>query len=555
MIGTIRKHQTWLWVFIIVAVVVSFVIYFTPGVTLDNSGAPRSAFGSMNGRAIERKQYMIAYNEARIRQFLRSGQWPDGGEARRMGFDLDRQARERLVLMDRMERLGIEVPDATVAAWIQDNFSNPSQPGSARQMYDTLVRELARRGVTESDLARYIRHEIGIGHLLDLTAVASSLVTPREAEARYRQQNERLQAEAAVFSLSNHLAAVHLDPERLATWFTNRQHFYRAPEKVQVQYVRFDATNFLAQAETILARRTNLVAEIEARYLQAGASRFIDTNGQVMPPDAAKARIREQMLQEDAKLAARKEAALFGTELEKLQPAKAENLATIAQQKGLPVNTTAPFSEMEGPREIRARQDFTRTAFSLTPERPLSRAIVGEDAVFILALQARFPSEIPTLEAVRDRVTQDFRREEAMLLARQSATNFVTTLTNELAAGKTFTELTTQAGATWLGLPTFGPGSRNLEGWDRRVNLEQVKLVTANLQTNTTSGPILSADGAFVLFLKSREPAADTEVQEALASYLKELQDERRFEGFSDWFRRQIELTRIDMPAPEAEAP
>lgn len=555
MIGTIRKHQTWLWVFIIVAVVVSFVIYFTPGVTLDRSGAPRSAFGSMNGRAIERKQYMIAYNEARIRQFLRSGQWPDSGEARRMGFDLDRQARERLVLMDRMERLGIEVPDATVAAWIQDNFSNPSQPGSARQMYDTLVRELARRGVTESDLARYIRHEIGIGHLLDLTAVASSLVTPREAEARYRQQNERLQAEAAVFSHSNHLAAVHLDPERLATWFTNRQHFYRAPEKVQVQYVRFDATNFLAQAETILARRTNLVAEIEARYLQAGASRFIDTNGQVMPPDAAKARIREQMLQEDAKLAARKEAALFGTELEKLQPASAENLATLAQQKGLPVNTTAPFSEIEGPREIRARQDFTRTAFSLTPERPLSRAIVGEDAVFILALQARFPSEIPALDTVRDRVTQDFRREEAMLLARQSATNFVTTLTNGLAAGKTFTELATQAGATWLGLPTFGPGSRNLEGWDRRVNLEQVKLVTANLQTNTTSGPILSADGAFVLFLKSREPAADTEVKEALASYLKELQDERRFEGFSEWFRRQIELTRIDMPAPEAEAP
>ena len=555
MFGTIRKHQTWLWVFIIIAIVISFVIYFTPGVSLDRSSTPRSQFGSMNGRPIALKQYKEAYIEAQLRQFLRTGQWPDSSEARRQGFDLDRQARERLVLTDRMDKLGVRVPDTTVARWIEENFDNPQQPGSAREMYVTLVKELGRRGLTEADLARYIRHEVGIAHLLDLTAVAGSLVTPREAEAQYRRQNERFQAEAALFSSSNFLASVHLDPERLAQFYTNRQSFYRVPEKVQVQYVRFDLTNYLGKADEKLAQRTNLTAELDALYLQAGANRFMDTNGQVMTPDAAKAKIREQMREEQARLAARKEAAQFGTELEKLQPVKAENLGTLALQKGLPLNTAAPFSEVEGPRELKVRQTFTRAAFALSPERPLSPPVVADDAVFILAYHARFPSEVPALDAVREKLTQDFRRDQALILARQAGTNFVATLTNPIAEGQVFSELATKAGATWVALPQFSPASRNLPAWDRRVSLEQVKLAVAGMQTNTTSSLVLSGDGAFVLLLKSREAVTDTEVKDALASYLQGLRDERQFEGFSDWFRRQIELTRIDMPSAEGETP
>lgn len=555
MIGTVRKHQTWLWVIIIAAVVVSFVIYFTPGVSLDRSRVGQSQFGAMNGRPITRKAYYEAYIEAQLRQFLRTGRWPDSSEARRMGMDLDRQARERLVLADRMEKLGIKVPDSAVARWIEETFQSPGQPDSARAMYETLVRELARRGLTESDLARYIRHEIGILHLLDLTGVAGGLVTPREAEAQYRRQNERFMAEAAVFSLSNHLAAVQVEPDRLAQFYSNRLDFYRVPERVQVQYVQFALTNYLTRAEEMLAQRTNLAAELDALYLQAGANRFMDTNGQVMTPDAAKARIREQMRDEQARLVARREAALFATELEKLQSVKPENLATLAAQKGLAVTTTAPFSEVEGPRDLNVRPTFTRAAFALSPEKPFSPPVVAEDAVYVLAFQARFPSEVPPLEAVRARVTDEYRRDEALLLARQAGTNFVVALTNQLAEGRLFSDLATKAGATWIALPQFSLATRTLPQWDRRVRLEQVKVVVTGMKTNSTSGPVLSEDGAFVLYLKAREPVSESELKEALPNYLAELRAERRFDGFNDWFRRQIELTRITMPESEEVLP
>lgn len=548
MIGTVRKHQTWLWIIIIAAVVVSFVIYFTPGVTLDRSHMRPTQFGWINGKPITRKAYTEAYAEAQIRTFLRTGRWPDRSEARQMEVDFDRQARERLVLADRMEKLGIVVSDADVARWIEENFQNPSQPGSARAMYETLVRELARHGLTEADLARFIRHEIGIAHLLDLTGVAGALVTPREAEMEYRRQNERFHAEVAVFTSSNYLAAVQVDPDQVARFYTNRRDFYRVPERVQVQFVRFALTNYLAQAEEALAKRTNLVAELDALYAQAGPNRFTDTNGQVLPPDAAKVKIREQLRDQEARLAARREAAQFANELDKMEPRKPENLATLAAQKGLPVTTTAPFSETEGPRGLEVPPQFTRVAFSLSPERPFSGTLVGQDGAYLLAFVARFPSEIPPLEALRDRVIEEYRHDQAVLLARQAGTNFVATLTNQLAEGRLFSDLATKAGATWLGLPVFSRATRNPPQWDPRVSLEQVKLVAEGLQPNTPSGVVATRDGALVLLLKQREPVTESELREALPNYLAELRAQRRFSGFNDWFQRQIELTRITLP-------
>lgn len=555
MIGTVRKHQTWLWIIIIAAVVVSFVIYFTPGVTLDRSRLARAQYGFMNGKPIPPKAMREAAMEASIRVFLRTGRWPDRAEARRMEMDLDRQARERLVLADRMERLGIVVSDADVARWIEDNFDNPSQPGSARAMYETLVRELARYGVTEADLARFIRHEIGITHLLDLTGVAGALVTPREAEAQYRRQNERFRAEAAVFTYSNYLAAVQVNPDEVARFYTNRRDFYRQPERVQVQFVRFALTNYLAQAEEELAQRTNLTAELDALYRQAGPNRFTDEHGQVLPPEAAKVKIREQLRDNQARLAARREAAQFATELDKMEPRRPENLAALAAQKGIPVTTTAPFSEAEGPRGLEVPPQFASRAFALSPERPFSATLVGQDGVYLLAFLARFPSEIPPLEALRERVEEEYRREQALVLARQACTNFVATLTNQLAAGRNFTDLAVAAGATWIGLPVFNLASRNLPQWDPRVSLEQVKLVAPGLQPNSPSSPVLTRDGALVLLLKKREPVTDAELREALPNYLSELRAQRRFNGFSDWFQRQIELTRISMPSETENTP
>jgi hypothetical protein len=134
------------------------------------------------------------------------------------------------------------------------------------------------------------------------------------------------------------------------------------------------------------------------------------------------------------------------------------------------------------------------------------------------------------------------------MLARQTRTNFLATLTNVLAAGKPLPRRPLPPASTHHPA-RFSAASRNLPDWDRRVNFDQAKMLAAILQPGKPSDLVTTADGALVLFLKNREPVTEAELKAALPNYLAELRKERQFEGFSDWFQHQIEATAIDMPS------
>jgi uncharacterized membrane protein YdjX (TVP38/TMEM64 family) len=53
MFGTIRKHQTWLWMVIIVFTIIAFVIFFTPGGQNPLAGGGGANYGLVNGKIID----------------------------------------------------------------------------------------------------------------------------------------------------------------------------------------------------------------------------------------------------------------------------------------------------------------------------------------------------------------------------------------------------------------------------------------------------------------------------------------------------------------------
>src|SRR6266498_2674912 len=111
MIGTIRKHQTWLWGLIITATVVSFVIYFTP--TSRMSGfrdRSEGSYGTINGRVIAQEEFADSYRETRLYFLFNTGDWPDKS-GRRFGLDLDRETRNRLLLIEKLKDLNVQVSD------------------------------------------------------------------------------------------------------------------------------------------------------------------------------------------------------------------------------------------------------------------------------------------------------------------------------------------------------------------------------------------------------------------------------------------------------------
>ena len=57
--------------------------------------------------------------------------------------------------------------------------------------------------------------------------------------------------------------------------------------------------------------------------------------------------------------------------------------------------------------------------------------------MYVIAFNKKLPSEIPTLDQIRDQVVKDYRYSQALNLARKAGTDFYQTLTNGLAQGKT----------------------------------------------------------------------------------------------------------------------
>lgn len=549
MFVTIRKHQTWLWGLIIAAVIVSFVIYFTPtGSRSDRSGGRREAFGSMDGRTIDRNQYLEAYMDVQLWFFMRYGTWPERAETRKFGFSVERETRSRLVLLARLKELGIQADEGAMAQWILERFADPKQPNAAKANYEAFVgRELPRHGAREVDFQRFVQHEIGIMHLASVAGVPGKLVTPREAAHLYRQEHESVEVEVAMFVATNFLSNVTVEPGALAQFYTNRASIYRIPERVQVNFVKFDATNYQAAAEEYLKKLTNLSAEIDREYLARGPNFYRDTNDQVMPEAAAKARIRQQVRERQSLLLARKDAAGFANDLDKIKPVKAENLGNLAAAKNLAVTLSEPFGEFDGPRRVRTKLPLGEMAFKLTPEEPFTSVVPGEDGVYLLALKQRFPSELPALESIRSRVTDEFTRDQALRLARQAGTNFLNQATNALGQGKAFAAICAEAKVPMISVPRFNGRTVELQGLDPRLQVSQLKSVVAGVAVGRVGDLATTRDGGVVVYVKTRLPVPDKEVKDELPKFLAGLRQSQQYEAFNQWFSHQIEASKISV--------
>ncbi len=278
---------------------------------------------------------------------------------------------------------------------------------------------LQPKGLTAEDFESFIRQDLVIEQLQQAIGLTGELVTPQEAAAAYQRDHQELSAQIVFFSASNYLSSVTVTPAAVAQFYTNYLAEYRLPDRVQVSYVAFEVTNFLAAAEQKLSK-TNLNDQVDAIYRRYGASAFPDAK----TPADAKAQIRDAMIRQQALADARQQANEFASAVFSQEPARPENLAAVAKQKGLTVHVTAPFASEFGPEEFTAPPGFIKAAFGLTPDEPFAGPIVGPDAVYVLAFAKQLPSEIPPLDQIRDRVTRDYQWHEAILLARQRRNKF-----------------------------------------------------------------------------------------------------------------------------------
>ena len=567
MFGTIRKHQTGLWILIIALMSVSLLIFFLPGGGAPSVGGGKGRYGTIGGRPVKEKEWLDAMREVEITHFFRSGNWP-GSEA--SGRASDGEALQRLLLINKLKELDIHPGTKAVAAMIQEQLGD-------HVSYSRFVQEhLVPHGLSTADYDRYLLHEAGIRQLFAAASVSAKFVSAPEAEVIYRNQHLETEVQLALFWASNYLDKVVITNGAISSFYSNRVFMYRVPERTIVTYVEFPATNYFAEADKELAAVTNLQERINENWSRWDTNDTLlkDEKGAPLAEAIAKQKIRDLIRTNQALVSAHRAAAQFGNELYgmKPDPNKTENLEKLAAEKKLEVKVSNPFDAVSGLEEIEAftnatsrldesfRETFRKTALALSNAAPVQfKPIPGPRAVYVIALRGKVPPKTNPLEEISEKVTNDYRNFSAQELARSAGMTFATNVTNGLALKKSFEEICKAENVKAVDVPPFSEITQSLTNFDARVNIRQLQYLSRDLEIGkATPYAPFSQDGGLVLYLKARPKLDDARVQAALPEFMGQLRFYRQNEAFNQWLRKQIELAKISMPPrpePAAGAP
>jgi len=542
-----RKHSKWLWWIIIFAIIITFVYWGSSTSRTGGSGGP-SSFGRINGETVTMNRFLDAQREVSLMYFFASGgSWPDKGRTQ-PGFDVERETYYRLFIIQKQAEMGMHVSDAAVAKVASDRLRSMNR-GNALAPDVFASKVLAPQGLSIQDFERYLRHELGLQQMASVLGLGGELVTPQEVRALYERENQEIQAQVAFFSATNYLASINATPEQIDQFYTNQMPRYRLPERVEVNYVKFPLSNFLAEAQQELDQITNLNEVIEAKYLELGTNYFSEAKS----PEEAKQKLREMALNENALVAARKKAIEFATELFNQTPVNPDNLVTLAKAKGLTPLVTPPFDRDEPPADLKVRADFLRAAFGLSEEEPFSQTLLGEDGVYLISLHKKLPSEVPALDSIRDQVTKDFHFSEAIMAARKAAMDFAATATN-ITSAPAFAAACAVSKVKPITLPPFALNTRKLEEVESHVPLSQFKQAAFSTAPGQMSQLQPSSDGAYALFVQSKLPLDASKLAINLPTFERSVRQARRAEAFNDWFRHEAEKSFHEVPYFQKQA-
>ncbi len=374
-----RKHAKWLLWLVAGATIGSLLIFMGSG-GMHSAGGPGGyntnlISGTIYGEKVTPELYDQMYNDVKFYFLFNYGTWPERDPSITPEA-IEQQTYVRMMLVKKAKEMGVHVSEEQVE---QAAANYLRSEGLQRALglhnqdipFDKFVSQvLAPENMSASDFENFVRDDLAVEQLQLTFGLSGALVTPQEATNAYVHENQEYSAQIVFFSATNFLHQVNLSPEDTGYFYTNYMADYRLPDRVQVSCVFFSITNYLAEAYKELGK-TNLNSMVQANYDKYGMQGVPDAK----TPEEAKDAIRQILLRHQALTDAATQAdnfaqSVFNVSTSQNKPASPNDLITIAQQKGLAVESPAPFSAEYGPSEFSAPATFTRAAFSINARQP-----------------------------------------------------------------------------------------------------------------------------------------------------------------------------------------
>ncbi len=133
------------------------------------------------------------------------------------------------------------------------------------------------------------------------------------------------------------------------------------------------------------------------------------------------------------------------------------------------------------------------------------------------------------------------------MMARGAGMEFFQTATNGLAQGKAFSAVCDEAKLKPVELPPFSLSTRGLPEVEDRIRLDTFKQIAFSTPPGKVSNSQPTADGAVVLYVKSKLPPDEAKMKTDLPGFINYVRQTRQNEAFNEWFRKEAKRSGLDI--------
>ena len=564
----IRNKQKWLFGLIAVPVIFGFVILFTPDAEdrlfgRNSNGSQGGAFGAIDGKPVTRDEWITARNLAGL-LFSRNGD-----------RFVENKIPDILVEMKLLSDYSINISQADVMDQLNSQIANGSRTRKAILDSSKNFGSPEKPRLAEKNFIRAQQYVLEITQLSRLAGIGSGLISKKEAEIKYREENEQYNVEAVILSHTNYLPLVQIDDAKLQEYYTNSISKYRLSESRQLSYVTFPPTNYLEQAEAkynelpeeerksllqscwpsdtnITTQATATISELAKHVVSVQTNEF---GG--MEIEQATAQIREQLLTTGvgmkaglAVIEAYNAGEDFQNSLRTTYDAKPEldTLEKVALLQNIEVKTTPPMRRdlpfVPGLQRVSPTEVFALSATNalISGASSLSSA-ANADPYFVASLKKITPARDRSFAEAKPLVTEDYKKAESIKLLTEAGDKLQQALKDE----KPLADIAKENNLKVVKLGPFGSSSGNIEGLDTPALAEDIRTqalgldagATSELITSSTDSDVTDHEVAFVIKLNSKEAVSQETFDKEFDAYLEQSRQSAAMSAYTGWLKEQ----------------
>lgn len=425
------------WALVVILVVIAFVVVGTQLPT-KNPAQERIA-GKLFGKEVSQQEYSEAYRYLYVWYSLRMGRpIPQSDRTTRMLQDM---SWKRLAALRKAEKMGMQATDDEIVEAIT-SFPLFQQNG---QFDPTIYKQIIASfisgfGMNEKDLERLFADQLLISKM-EAIPQQSVMVTDQEILEAFHLATDKITVESANIPRSLSTSPT-VDETGCKTYYEQNKESFRRPERALANYVQFSVSNYLDSVMVQEEQISNYYEQNKERYaIPLAEDAPEDTATEYKPLEEVKEEVTNELKERLAREKAATEADLFVAALSQNPDA---GFKATAEKLEVPCIDNAPsFTQADKVQGVDPTAPFARTAFSLDPNSRThfySDPVIGKEAVYVIELTKKLPSNIPPYESIQAEVRTAAEQAAAQIAYAEKVKEVHSAIKDAVKAGTAFAD-------------------------------------------------------------------------------------------------------------------